>query len=282
LKSKGWHQNGFTLIELSIVLVIVGLLAAGILVGRDLIHAAEMRQQISQIEKFNTAIRAFQTKYGALPGDLKADDAVALGFTTRSGTAGHGDGNGVLERCAPLYNPPYADPILGCEDVLFWSDLSKAQLIEGQFDAAIDGGVFDFQFTTFEESLKYFPRAKIVSDAAVFASTGPDYRGGFAILKLTLSNAGGSASLYDEGRIHPADGFIMDTKMDDGNPLGGTVTVNAFGAPGPGHFYNPPWTWASYPYGNGPCVTEDGLYNVNISRPEDGSRALCQMNFRWQ
>lgn len=45
------NQSGFTLIELSIVLVIIGLIVGGVLVGRDLIKAAEVRAQVSQIEK---------------------------------------------------------------------------------------------------------------------------------------------------------------------------------------------------------------------------------------
>lgn len=48
--------RGFTLIELSIVLVIIGLIVGGVLVGKDLIIASEVRSQIGQIEKYNTAV----------------------------------------------------------------------------------------------------------------------------------------------------------------------------------------------------------------------------------
>jgi prepilin-type N-terminal cleavage/methylation domain-containing protein len=48
--------TGFTLIEMSIVLVIIGLIVGGVLVGQDLIRAAYIRAQITQIEKFNTAV----------------------------------------------------------------------------------------------------------------------------------------------------------------------------------------------------------------------------------
>jgi len=51
---------GFTLVELSIVLVIIGLIAGGILVGQDMIEAATVRAQISQIEKYETAANAFR------------------------------------------------------------------------------------------------------------------------------------------------------------------------------------------------------------------------------
>src|SRR4051812_29331815 len=91
--------QGFTLVELSIVLVIIGLIVGAILVGRDLIHASELRSQISQIEKFDTAVHAFQLKYGGIPGDLPAASASAFGFAARSGAVGHGDGNGIIESC---------------------------------------------------------------------------------------------------------------------------------------------------------------------------------------
>ncbi len=48
------QQSGFTLIELSIVLVLIGLIVGGVLVGQDLIRAAKLRAQIGQIEKFNS------------------------------------------------------------------------------------------------------------------------------------------------------------------------------------------------------------------------------------
>jgi prepilin-type N-terminal cleavage/methylation domain-containing protein len=64
-------RHGFTLIELSIVLVIIGLLAGGILVGRDLIHAAVIHAQVSQIEKYTMAANTFKLKYGGWPGDIR-------------------------------------------------------------------------------------------------------------------------------------------------------------------------------------------------------------------
>jgi prepilin-type N-terminal cleavage/methylation domain-containing protein len=57
-------SGGFTLIELSIVLVIIALIVGGVLVGKDLISAAYVRAQITQIERFNTAVNTFYGKYG--------------------------------------------------------------------------------------------------------------------------------------------------------------------------------------------------------------------------
>ena len=97
------EQQGFTLIELSIVLVIIGLIVGGILVGQDLIKAAEIRATVAQVEKYNAAVNTFRTKFNAIPGDISATQATAFGLfteTTLGNTAGHEDGNGLVEGAA--------------------------------------------------------------------------------------------------------------------------------------------------------------------------------------
>ena len=87
-------KAGFTLVELSIVLVIIGLIIGGVMTGQDLIKSAQIRQQISQFEQIETAINTFKTKYNCLPGDCaNATDY----FTTQSGlTVYNGDGDGII------------------------------------------------------------------------------------------------------------------------------------------------------------------------------------------
>jgi prepilin-type N-terminal cleavage/methylation domain-containing protein len=102
------RNSGFTLIELSIVLVIIGLVIGGVLVGRDLIDTAANRAAIAQIEQYRAATQAFRVKYGGLPGDYQATKAAQAGFTSRSGAAGHGDGNMLIEGCAAMLPWPVA------------------------------------------------------------------------------------------------------------------------------------------------------------------------------
>ena len=125
------RKSGFTLIELSIVLVIIGLIIGGVLVGQDLINAATIRAQISQIEKYNTAVRAFELKYGYLPGDMPATAANAYGFWAGDGAVGCNgasrgtrDGNGLIELIVNAVE--YSDG--QNEPSLFWDDLGNNAL----------------------------------------------------------------------------------------------------------------------------------------------------------
>ena len=122
-------QRGFTLIELSIVLVIIGLVVGGVLVGQDLIRAAQGRAQISQIEKYNTAANTFRDKYGALPGDLTQQIAIQFQFAQRGSYRGEGDGNGLIEGsydCPTCFSGSFT---VGGEVMLFWVDLTRASLM---------------------------------------------------------------------------------------------------------------------------------------------------------
>lgn len=74
--------KGFTLIEITIVLIVIGLLSGSILVAYSLVHTAELRATLKQVEMFDTAYNTFRLKYNCLPGDCA--NASDLGFTTGS------------------------------------------------------------------------------------------------------------------------------------------------------------------------------------------------------
>jgi len=213
------------------VLVIIGLIVGGVLVGRDLIKAAEVRAQVSQIGKFNLAANTFRGKYGYLPGDIPDPDASNFGFAKRGAFPHQGDGNGIIEG---LING--ADQ-QGGETVMFWVDLTSANgmnlnLIEGSFSRAKTSA--SYSSSGGSEVLKpgspgvddFLPKAKLGSTNYIYAWSG-GLTGGDGTNYYTLSGV----VYIDEGSpsanpdLTPNQAYAIDKKMDDGMPQSGTVTT---------------------------------------------------------
>jgi prepilin-type N-terminal cleavage/methylation domain-containing protein len=121
------QQGGFTLIEIAIVLVIIGLLLGGVLKGQELITSARVRNMISQQDGIKAAYFGFLDRYRALPGDYSA----AVGNIKDVTKAG--DGNGQIE---------LANAAGVAEYTLVWNHLSKAGFINGSYEYD-DGTVKD-------------------------------------------------------------------------------------------------------------------------------------------
>jgi len=83
-------ERGFTLVELSIVLVIVGLLIFAVLKGQELIESARLKSLMTQMNSYKTATQIFKDRYGALPGDFNQAMSVL-------GAPQEGDGNGTID-----------------------------------------------------------------------------------------------------------------------------------------------------------------------------------------
>lgn len=164
-------RSGFTLIEMSIVLLIIRFIVGGILAGRDLIDAAAQRAQIAQIEKYNTAVRTFQEKYGYLPGDIPDPTASNFGFQPRGQYAGERDGNGVLQGVnANATNANYGQVQGAGETVMFWRDLSDAGLIDSSFNTASSTTPPSSNITGAAIG-NYLPQAKIGQGNYVYAGS---------------------------------------------------------------------------------------------------------------
>jgi prepilin-type N-terminal cleavage/methylation domain-containing protein len=228
---------GFTLIELSIVLVVIGLIVGGVLVGQDLIRGAYVRAQISQIEKFNTAVNTFYGKYQAVPGDMNNTVATANGFRARGPYAGQGDGNGILEGSDTLNNAGYFETV--GETVMFWEDLTFANgmnlnLIQGSFFTASPAA-----YTTMNPILLY-PRSPL-GENSVYV-----YSGSFGANGTNYYSIATFTSLVPSYRITPTPGltvaqsYRIDQKIDDGLPQSGNVTAT-YVCSGTGYYSNVVW-----------------------------------------
>ncbi len=101
--------QGFTLVEVAIVLVLIGLLLGGILKGHELLANARVHRLIAQQEGIKVAFYGFQERFRAAPGDY------ALALTTISGVTQNGNGNGRVETTT-----------VPNEAVLAWEHLSRA------------------------------------------------------------------------------------------------------------------------------------------------------------
>jgi prepilin-type N-terminal cleavage/methylation domain-containing protein len=224
-------SHGFTLIEISIVLVIIGLIVGGILVGRDLINAAAIRAQISQLEKYNTAVNTFKLKYGYLPGDIKDPDATALGFSARGTYAGQGDGNGLLEGfTANAVNSNLGVSQTG-ENMMFWVDLSQANLIDGKLNTMTSTALQSFT----AQINPYLPTAKIGNNnfIYVYSNRGIQYYG---LANIMFFNS--PSDIATNVGLTVMQSYAIDNKLDDGLPMSGNINVQTVGtASGGPNFY---------------------------------------------
>jgi prepilin-type N-terminal cleavage/methylation domain-containing protein len=88
-KKVGKNQAGFTLVEIAIVMVIIGLLIGGVLKGQAMIQNAKVKRVVKQADEIRAAVMTFYDKYGAYPGD---ENQAAI----PPGNDGEGDGNGTI------------------------------------------------------------------------------------------------------------------------------------------------------------------------------------------
>lgn len=273
-------QGGFTLIELSIVLVIIGLIVGGVLVGQDLISGASLRAQIAQLEKYQTAVNTFKLKYGNhLPGDFPGSLATQFGFASRSGATGHGDDNGLLDSCDGNFT--LSSNLAGCETVFFWSDLSAAKLIDGSFTDAADNT--NASLTTADQVATLLPRARIngnfvavarddVSSGYITNTSPAPTKGNVFVVGQVVSigdfGAGRSFGEYRvTGGLTPLQLSSIDTKTDDGVPTTGRVRAVSGNEGYEGHllYYNINFDT---------CVAVSGRYNTSGNY---ASQMICNL-----
>ncbi len=209
-------NRGFTLIELSIVLVVIGLIIGGIFVGKDMIRSSELNNLTSQMQQVQAAVLTFRDKYSSLPGD-SANAYLFFGNACDPTPSNcNGNGNGKIENTGPSW--AYQ------ESFRFFQHLSLAGLIPGSYT-----GIFNNAVTPGVN----VPALKISSAASIW----PYYWDKQSYFRVNYDSAdpadraGERANILAVGYtfmpLRTDEAMRIDLKVDDGKP----GTGDLIGAP---------------------------------------------------
>ncbi len=180
--------KGFTLVELSIVIVIIGLIVAGITAGKSLVNAAKLQSVVTEKGQYILAINAFRLQYNAVPGDMI--NAFSYWPTCGGGSASVCNGNG--------------DTIIniGDEDYVFWEQLYLAGLISAKY--------------SYTNSLTLGTNVAKSQKSSVVGWWVQDHA-------IILGSQRGDSNWFNGEALTPAEALSLDTKMDDGKARTGKV-----------------------------------------------------------
>jgi prepilin-type N-terminal cleavage/methylation domain-containing protein len=224
---------GFTLVELAIVIVIIGLLVGGVLQGQELIKQARMQSGLTQIGQYMVAYNNFKMKYNCLPGDCRT----ATTFFPSSAqpervTNGNGDN---------IINASSSGNLNGWEQTemyYVWDHLAASGLVNFlQYDETPYTTTVNEVGTGYPES-KFSASGSITGGGAVVRSNSKagilignqqqvGYISGGNVMHIGMckfSNWGGAYSAGECG-LNPWEAFYIDQKMDNGIPVTGKIII---------------------------------------------------------
>lgn len=188
-----YRQTGFTLVEIAIVLVIIGLLLGGILKGQELINSARVRNLADQNSGIQAAYYGFIDRYRQVPGDWNTTDATnAIGVTINTG----GDGNGQINA---------GD---WTEAGAVWEQLSKANFIQGNYTGNSAGTEAGYLATGIAPVNAF--------NGTLLLGRGDDYTG--------TANERLNLTMGDNIPVNIA--RELDVKIDDGLPQTGVLRLS--------------------------------------------------------
>jgi prepilin-type N-terminal cleavage/methylation domain-containing protein len=215
------YKQAFSLVELSIVLVILGLLTGGILTGQNLIRAAELRSVITESKNYQTAVMTFRDKYFALPGDMRnATDFWGEMTNCASGNSSgtdtetcNGDGDGKVEAISTANRTS--------EELQFWRQLTNAGLIEGSYSGVVSGA----GLVSLGSELPYSRMSNAGWRLRYLIATTNMFNVDYGNNTLHLSTVSLNSEVFT-----PEEAWNIDKKMDDGLPGQGKIIGRSISA----------------------------------------------------
>jgi prepilin-type N-terminal cleavage/methylation domain-containing protein len=208
-------SSGFTLIELSIVLVIIGLLVGGVMTGQNLIKQAKFRAVINEQNTVQEAINTFRIQYNAFPGDF--NQGYSYWSTNCADTANKCNGNG--DRKITITG---ADPE-ELEGYRFWQHLNLAGMYPGAYTGVGNGtgtsaiaGTVNVNIPA--SKMKGMGLTVIYESPELPQTTSGTHSGNLLIFGGQVVN-----SIANGTDFTAADAYQMDVKADDGSPLVGHI-----------------------------------------------------------
>lgn len=238
-------QMGFTLVELAIVLMIIGLLIGGILRGQELMDNARISSTIQQVKAYEGAVTTFTDAYQAMPGDMPTAVNRLPGCQTgNTNFCANGDGNGIVGNAnANNFNRnQLGNTVIERETIMFWKHLSLAHMISGITPSANPASP-DWGAT--------HPASKLRGGFHVLymaTTTGQSINGSGLYVRMQTPLSGTSAYNGTGGMTNPLEAaspkeaWMIDNKMDDGRPdLGSVMSDDGIGGSSgcEGNAYNP-------------------------------------------
>ena len=191
------QQSGFTLVEIAIVLVIIGLLLGGILKGQELINSAKVKNLANDFRVIPTYIYAYQDKFKSLPGDDATVTTHVTGSTLAT-TPAASQGNGVI-------NGNWNSAANTDESRLFWQHVRLANLAAGPTDPTLP---------------EYTPKNAVGGTLGLSSAT---------TAQLQISGMTGTYQVCSAGILGKF-AKQLDIQMDDGNTQTGSLRVVADGS----------------------------------------------------
>jgi prepilin-type N-terminal cleavage/methylation domain-containing protein len=223
-------EQGFTLVELAIVMIIIGLLIGGILKGQEMIENAKVTSTIAQIKSFQAALNSFRDTYSGMPGDMR-NATTRVPNCVAATNCINGNGNGLIGQANPNINNVIVDDTAGSgqETTMAWKHLVLANLISSvPSDTVSTAATAAFGDTHPASSLRGGYEIFYDADPVTDNTNWTPISGHF----LRLSNVGLTANtgaVQGTAPVSPLRGSQIDRKLDDGRANSGSTLAAGTG-----------------------------------------------------